>query len=212
MDHDLAFDGKRVTRENPLPVGSGRFLPSVISRYEKALQVNATSGSFAALTGTATRPAASATRAVWRTRVLAADLLGYSQPDFDFAQGTQRELQLNGMTVIPYGGNANNDVVNYKLIGWNQTKSGMWVAEMKCEVQGTLSSALTGVGGHDVGAADMFCDTCTLTTGVAVLFTGTADVDPAYFKVGISGFEFVELLFDMGAGGDGGNALVRFDA
>ena len=191
LDHERQYHSP----DNPVPALGDLYLVSQVSGYQRALITNSTSGSFSALVAEAAPPAMSSTRSVFST-----------QPN----KGRQR---WNTLVVLPYGGNTDNDIMNIKVAGWNQTASGrLWVPEVKCELACTMSSSLPGLAGNDIVATEFFCDTLTLTTGVAVLYTGTADVDIAYFKVGISGFELVEILFDLGTGGDVMNALVRFDA
>lgn len=177
------------------------FLPSVVSRYKLAMATNSTATSFSALIPTITKPAASATRAV-------------------FDMGKEGLRDLNTLVVMPFGGNTNNDIINVKVLKWIRVPRttpvmgapDMYVAEVVCEVQATLSSSLPGLADEEVVVAEFLADTLTLTKGVAVLFNGTADIDPAYFKCDISGAEIVELVFDLGTGGDTQNALVRFDA
>lgn len=117
------------------------------------------------------------------------------------------------LKVLPYGGDTNNDVVNYKVQGWNrvQTQTGLpsvlWISRVICEVQGTLSSALLGVAGMAMVATEFFCDTITLTTGFAILHNGTADIDVAWFEVDTSSYEIIEVLYDLGAGGDQANVF-----
>lgn len=198
--------GEPFSVARPLSTDRLAYLPSVVTGYEKALDTNSTSASFAALTGSAFPPKRSSTRAVWKVsevvRPLQAKLGGASYESL---------LPLLSIVVMPYGGNDNNDIGNWKVVGWNRTPGGQLIPETKCEVQGTLSSTLTGNAGLDVLATEFFCDTLTLTTGTAAIFQGTADIDPAYFRAPITGCEWFEILFDLGTGGDSLNALVRFD-
>jgi hypothetical protein len=155
------------------------------------------------LVATITKPAASATKAV-------------------FDKGKLGLRDLNTLVVMPFGGNDNNDIINVKVVRWirvprttpvaTASRLDMYVAEMLAEVQATLSSSLPGLADEEVVVAEFFADTLTLTKGVATLMQGTADIDVAYFTVDISGAEIIELVFDLGTGGDTQNALVRFDA
>ena len=177
-------------------------IASTCQRLKKAQSTNSTATSFTALIPTATKPAASATRAVF---------------DRGDAVISDPEIVQNTIIVLPYGGNTNNDVVNYKVSGWNRTYEEatgavQWISTLVCEVQGTLSSSLLGTAGGTVAAAEFFCDTLTLTTGIAVLVQGTADVDIARFEANVAGYELVEITYDLGAGGDLANALVRFSS
>lgn len=170
-------------------------LASLVMNWRKAQTTNSTATSFSALLPTVTKPERSATRGV-------------------FDLGDQAERSQNTLLVMPYGGNDNNDIMNVKVVGWDFLKDsgarGLWVPSVICEVQGTMSSTLVGVASEDVVATELFCDTLTLTTGVAVLRTGTADIDPAWFEVDVYGYRMVELTYDLGTGGDTQNALVRF--
>lgn len=171
----------------------GVFLSSVVPELKKAQSTNSTATSFSALIPTNTKPEASATRSV-----------------FDLGHKGTRDR--NSLVVYPYGGNDNNDIVITKVSGWNQTPLGMWVSSLICEVSATLSSTLLGLASREVVATEFFADTLTLTTGVAELYQGTADVDIAYFICSVAGFELVEITYDLGTGGDTQNALYRFDA
>lgn len=169
-------------------------LSSLVSDWKKAQSTNSTATSFSASLATATKPEASATRSIISV--------------------VKSMRDSNTLCVMPYGGNDNNDVINQKVRGWNFIKSagtyGLWVPSLICEVQATLSSTLVGVAGEDVVATELFADILTLTTGIAVLKQGTADIDAATYLVDVSGFELVEITYDLGAGGDTQNALYRF--
>lgn len=170
-------------------------LESLVSNWKLAQSTNSTATSFSALLSTLTRPAASATRSV-----------------IDLGKPGSRTS--NTLEVMPFGGNDNNDIVITKVSGWNFVKDpgtrGMWVSRMICEVSATLSSTLVGLADEDVVATEFFADTLTLTTGIAVLLQGTADLDNASFQCDVSGFEIVEITYDLGTGGDTQNALYRF--
>lgn len=177
------------------------FLPSMVGPYQLAMTTNSTATSFSALIPTITKPARTATRAV-------------------FDKGKLGTRDLNTLVVMPFGGNTNDDIINVKVVRWIRVPRStpaspavdMYVAELLAEVQCTLSSTLVGLANEEVVATEFFADDITLTKGVATIIKGTADVDTAYFMVDISGAEIVELVFDLGTGGDTQNALVRFDA
>lgn len=163
-------------------------IEAVVTSLKRAQTTNSTDTSYTARRSTVTRPAASATRSV-----------------FDVGQGPSRTTA----EIWPVGGNDNNDVVNYKVVGWNKTISGLYVKTPICEIQATLSSTLVGVASQDVIATEFFADTITLTSGAATIRTGVVDEDEASILVDISGFELWEILYKLGAGGDVANALVR---
>lgn len=170
-------------------------LESLVSNWKLAQTTNSTATSFSASIVTLTKPEASATRSV-------------------IALPGPGSRTSNTLVVMPFGGNTNNDVINQKVTGWNFSKNdgtrGIWVPSLICEVQATLSSTLVGLASEDVIATEFFADILTLTTGIAVLMQGTADVDPATYIVDVSGFELVEITYDLGSGGDTQNALYRF--
>lgn len=173
---------------------------SLASTLKRAVVTNKTTANFAALLDTLTKPergSGSTERAIYKV-------------DQD---GTRNR---NTLVVVPFGGDTNNDIIKVKVKGWSfipppSTGKGAWHPTLICEVSCTLSSTLVGLANESVVATEFYADTLSLTNGVATLFQGTADVDPAYFQVGISGFEMVEVEFAMGTGGDQANALVRLD-
>ena len=168
---------------------------SQVNNLQLAQSTNSTDGSFSALIPTLTRPARSATRAV-------------------FDLGAPGLRSSNVIVVYPFGGSSDDETINVKVTGWNFSKDGgtrgMWVSTLICEVLATLSSTLLGLANEDVVAAEFFADTLSLTKGKASLYQGTSNVDIARFKAPVSGFEIVELTFDLGTA-DTQNALVRFD-
>lgn len=169
---------------------------SLVSPLRLAKTTNDTATSFSALLATLTRPSRSSTRAV-----------------FDLGKPGLRSE--NVIVVYPFGGNDDNDIINVKVSGWNFSKDegarGMWISSLICEVAATLSATLLGLASEDVVATEFFADILSLTKGKASLYQGTSNVDIAFFKAPVSGYEIVELTFDLGTGGDTQNALVRFD-
>lgn len=164
----------------------------------KGQSTNSTASSFAAIVATLTTPVPSATRTI-----------------IDFPQHVPKDR--NTLRVWPIGGNDDNDIINVKVTGWSFEQNTqnpakiLWVPGTICEVQATLSSTLVGLAGHSPSATEFFADTLTLTTGYAVLFQGTANVDTAWFECDISGFSRVEITGKLGAGtGDTMNWLYSF--
>lgn len=169
---------------------------SLLSNWKKALAASSTNASFAALIPTVTKPATSTSRIV------------FDRTD----QGTLRQ---NTIIVLPYGGDDDNDQVKLKVSGWNLSQNGatrgLWVPTLICEVLATLSSTLPGIANEDVVATEFFADTITLTTGIAIVVSGTSNVDVCGFVADVSGYQMVEVAVAKGTGGDHINALVRFD-
>ncbi len=168
---------------------------SLISRLVKGQSTNSTTSSFAVADSrpTATEPASSATRTVIP------------------AKGTPYKEGAT-LKVTPYGGDTNNDVVNIKVIGWNSVPGTvpLYVPHEVCEIAATLSSALPGIATTPVVATEFFSDLVALTNGFAVLHNGAGDIDVAWFECDVSSYEYVEILYSMGAGGNQANALYRF--
>ena len=177
---------------------SNVYLPSLVNDLKRVQATNSTASSFSALIPTITKPSASSTRAV-----------------FDLGKkGTRNQ---NTVVIYPIGGNDNNDVMNVKVTGWtfapatSASGRGMWISTLLAEVACTLSSTLVGLANEIVSATEFFADTLVLSKGVATLWQGTADLDIARFDVDCSGFEIVEVTFDINSGADTMNALYRFD-
>lgn len=183
----------------------GVFIEGLCTGLTKGLAANTTATSFTAANGipTVTMPVGTATRTAIRRK-----------------QGVNDRVSLR---VYPYGGNADNDVIITKVLGWQrimpatlgqrqETDVGahLWISTIVAEVSGILSSALLGIANYPVIATEFFCDTLTLTTGNAVLFQGTADIDIAHFLCDVSPFEIVTIDGDLGAGGDTMNWLYSF--
>lgn len=171
---------------------------SLVSRLHKGQATNSTTANFAVADTrpTTTVPAGSATRTVIATGA------GLAVKD------------MVTLKVLPFGGDANNDVINLKVIGWARVTpqianvpDNQFISRHVCEVSCTLSSSLPGIAGFPVVATELFADTLTLTTGIAVLHQGTADVDMAWFECDVSSYQFVEILYSMGSGGDRANCL-----
>ena len=170
---------------------------SLVGGLKKALATNSTASSYTALIPTITRPVASSTRAVY---------------DLGEGKGTRDQ---NVITVYPVGRNDNNETVSVKVTGWNfvrptGTGRGLYVSSLVCQVAGTISTTLLGIANEDIIATEFFCDILSLTKGVATLYQGTSDLDIAYFKAPVQGFELVEVTCTIGTG-DQANALVKFD-
>ena len=172
---------------------------SVVSRLTKGQSTNSTTSAFAVAQSrpTTTEPVASATRTVIKAG------------GTPYKEGTM-------LKVTPYGGDANNDIINVKVQGWNSVPvtgatTTLYVPHQICEVSCTLSNVLPGVAGMPVVATEFFADTLSLTQGIAILHqSAVADIDVAWFECDVSSYEYVEILFSKGAGGDRANCLYRF--
>lgn len=166
--------------------------------YLRGLVTSSTDTSFTAAeqNPTGTKPAASTTRAV-----------------FDRGPGRNER---NSLVLLPFGGDADNDQFSLKVVGWNrvgpkaQNGLDLWVSVLLAEIAVTLSSAIPGVAGRQVVATELFADTLSLTSGLAVLYQGTADIDLARAEVPVDGYEIVEVFFDLTTGGDRANFLYAF--
>lgn len=169
-----------------------------VMELQRGLAVSSTIANFtaAAQNPIGTKPTASATRAV-----------------FDRGRGRQER---NSLVLYPFGNNDNNDQIKLKVMGWSrvipepQNNFQEWIGVMVAELLCTLSNAIPGVALRPVVATDLFADTISLTSGLAVLFQGTADIDLAWAMVPVDGYEIVEVLPVLGANGDGANFLYAF--
>lgn len=171
---------------------------SLISPLTRGQTTSSTAASFAVADSrpTTTEPVASATRTVIKTR-------GISSKE--------------GVTlkVMPIGGDSNNGTLSLKVQGWNSVKGVTgattieYVARAICVVAATLSSALPGIATMPVVATEFFADTVSLTSGLAVLHAGTADVDAAWFECDVSSYEYVEIIPIKGTA-DRANSVYNF--
>lgn len=165
-----------------------------VTSWKKGQSTNSTATSFAALVATTTKPAASATRTI-----------------IDFSEVNFRDTST--LCVAPYGGNDNDDTFSVKVTGWKRglprvvTHLDLWVSFLIAEVACTVSSSLPGVAGQNVVATEFFCDTITLTNGLATIMQGTANVDTAWFQVDAGGWELIEITGDLTGSGDTQNWL-----
>jgi hypothetical protein len=164
-----------------------------VGSLRKAQLTNSTDASYPARLPTATKPAASNTRAV-----------------IPRGPGVIEAT----LEVVPYGTTTDNQTTNVLVLGWSHTDNGLWVPRTICEVSGILSATLKGVAGQDVLDTEFFCDTLGLTNGIAVLRPQTgapavANQDVASFLCDVGGVELIELLFKLGTAASQ-NALVRF--
>lgn len=186
--------GRRVKPAQVIPGWCEVLIECRTIEWIKGQSTNSTASSFSALADTVTRPTGSATRTII---------------DLSQSAGMAGVRARNTLAVVPYGGNDNNDIINVKVSVWNRFKervtngvADLWTARLVCEVQCTLSSSLVGVAGQHVVATELYADTLTLTTGIAVLHNGTADVDKAWFECDVAGNDLVEITGDLGTGGD----------
>lgn len=171
---------------------------SLISPLTRGQTTSATASSFAVADSrpTTTEPVASATRTVIKTRGIAGK---------------------EGVTlkVMPIGGDSDNGTVSLKVQGWNSVKGVTgattieYVARAICVVGATLSAALLGIATMPVVATEFFADDVTLTSGLAVLHKGTADVDAAWFECDVSSYEYVEIIAIKGTA-DRANSVYNF--
>lgn len=136
------------------------------------------------------------------TSVLANSKTGRVVLDFGPRETPAQKLgprEQNTLVVLPIGGTNDNTTLTVKVSGWRSvqpiTADGLaqYVSTPLCTVAATLSINLPGNANRAVVAADLFADALTLSAGTAVLYQGTADVDPAMFLCDISGFELVTI-------------------
>lgn len=170
---------------------------SLVTPEVKGLSANSTANAWSALSDTRTEPP-----------------VGYGATRTVIDNGVTLASDLTALRVTPYGGNDNNDQLSVKVVGWNrlvplpQQGNVIWRPRLICQVLCTLSSSLPGLAGGDVLSTEYYADTISLTTGVALIYQGTADTDVAWFLCDVSGYERVEVLGKLETGGDTMNWLV----
>ena len=161
-------------------------IDTLVTQWKNGQSTNATDTAFAALVATTTRPAASATRTV-----------------IDFPAVTRRDS--GTLCVAPYGTDTNDQTFSVKVTGWKRCTVrqsdtphlDLWVSFLLCQVACTLSDSLPGVADQIVSDSEYFCDTISLTSGIATITQGTANVDTAWFAVEAGGWEIIEITGDL---------------
>lgn len=106
--------------------------------------------------------------------------------------------------LMPYGTGADDTTFDMRVIGWRALR-GTWVPTQICTISCTLSTAV-GDGGGQLTTSERFADTITVGSGIAVAPSVAANT-PALVSIDSSGFEYVEMIFDM-TGATDANALV----
>lgn len=168
--------------------------------FRRALAVNSAASSFAAKIPTVTKP---------------------------FADGVI--LIPNGedtLDLFPFGAGSDNDTFDIRVTGWrkavpasSEVRLGaggknafielvggvLWLPSPIVEASCTIS-AILGVAGAVAVATDRFADTLAINKGIGVANTVTSDSGPAMLTCDVTGFELIEITFDM-TGATNGNAL-----
>lgn len=107
------------------------------------------------------------------------------------------------MELIPYAAGADNTTFDVRVIGWRSVGpvvtrgSAQWIPTIIVDLACTASSAV-GIAGQTPTSTDRFVDAMTVTTGIAVVPTVTANT-PATAVISTAGFRFVEILTNVGA-------------
>jgi len=101
------------------------------------------------------------------------------------------------MQFFPYGTGADNDTFNIQVIGWRKYGGGqttLWIPVEIATLACTFGTQV-GVANSDITTSHRFADTITLTSGIAVIPSITANTC-GYFLVDLSKYAKVEILFD----------------
>lgn len=125
------------------------------------------------------------------------------------------------MTLVPFGGDANNETMLFKVYGWGEftTSSGtLWVPVALAQATATLSSAFPGVNGSIIEDELFFADTIVKSmpasgdTGAAAAVSPATDslTGIASLEVKVKGYKFVEVVFGLNASSASCNALYKF--
>ena len=110
--------------------------------------------------------------------------------------------------IMPFGTSAADQTMAFQVVGWRQTggATSIWVPTLICTCVGTLCTA-TGVASADVLNTDYLCDAITVTTGVTVVPSVTANT-PAVALINIEGFQKYEVMVQRNSSAATVNALV----
>lgn len=103
--------------------------------------------------------------------------------------------------VAPYGAGADNSTLSLRVIGWRRAGPVVnsfiqWIPTVVADLSCTLSAAV-GIAGRTPTSTDRFADTITVTTGVAVVPSVTADTVGTAF-VAVDGYEYIEFITSVG--------------
>ncbi len=165
--------------------------------WRKARSVNQTSAAYVSKAPTLTEPSGDAGTAT-----------GASVLDVRQATG----LGDNFAMISFFGTGSDNTTFNCRILLWDLLPgtSDQWIQVGACEVQVTLS-AITGVTGGGVVAAERFADTISLVAGntvsVEVVSFGD-DANIAHIVVDLKGARKLELSFKVGTATDC-NAILK---
>lgn len=161
------------------------------SEWSIALTANSTATAFAARIPTTTKPAG--------------------------ASGISKVIEVGGLTellLIPYGTNSDNDEFDVRVIGWKKIplttaiRTNLWIPSTRMEGTAILNSALPGIAASHVIATEYFADTFTVDEGIGVVFQSTNAVPMcALVQCDITGFDLIEIDFDLGTGAAAMNCL-----
>lgn len=120
--------------------------------------------------------------------------------------------------LLPYGGNASNDIFNMRLWGWIETY-GPETSDVVGYVPVLLAELACTLGNHDasavLGTNMLMVDTIAVTDGdVAERTFGVTICSPeaeltAHALIHTLGCKYIEFDFDMDTGGDAANCLWR---
>lgn len=120
------------------------------------------------------------------------------------------------LLLLPYGGNASDDIFNMRVYGWSKTALGgvdtIWVPQLLAQLQCTLGSTDWSAG---LGANMKPVDTITATYGITdektlgVSLMSPANELPACAWIHLRGCEKIQFDFDRDTGGDAANCFWR---
>lgn len=113
------------------------------------------------------------------------------------------------LEVIPFGAGAADQTLSFRVIGWRSSAvdgPSFDIPEIICDCQATLCT-LTGTAGKSAVATDYFADAITVTTGIAVCPSVTANTVAKAF-VDVSGYKKIKLIFNTGSSATNCNALI----
>lgn len=170
-------------------------IETLATPWVKARETSSTASSFAAKIPTLTEPSGAGV----------------------FNLGKDGALARNGLMALGYGTGADNATFDVKIIGWRSVGLGtelIWIPTVLAGITCTLS-AITGVAGGALVAADRVVDTMTLMTALGTanvsveLVSPANDLDPAHAVVDLKGSGKIEVHFDL-TGATAANLLLAF--
>ena len=177
-------------------------------RWRRARLTNCTDASFPSKVATLTKPSGKGDSAAQATASAVFDLCNTPDNSDAFVQ--------NAIRLKLYGAGSNDNTMSCQVIGWSylfesgNPATAVWDPTVLVELQGTLTSTITGPSGGVITTTDLFADAITLTYGndnVSIDRVSPSNNIAAHVLLDFKGFQLLEFTFTTGSSATNCNAL-----